>query len=112
MNEKSYKSCLTESIKAAADISKNRFIGFSGALCSAKAKSLGVSLINADAGEVFPCEIYGIVFVEASAPIAAGATVASAADGKAITLADTYVANGYALDAAAAAGDIIRVKLI
>lgn len=50
----------------------------------------------------------GVILVEAGAAIAAGAEVESDANGKAITKA-AGVANGIAWDAAAAAGDLIRV---
>lgn len=49
--------------------------------------------------------------VEASAAIAAGASVSSAADGRAKTAQTGDVAIGFAIEAAAAAGDIIAVHL-
>lgn len=116
MAKKTYKPLLTESIPVSSATPKYRFIGFDGALCVAGAKALGVSEVDVDAGEVMPVVVEGIVFVEASAAITVGAAVAAAgtstAAGKAATVASTAICNGYAMDAATAAGDIIRVKLV
>ena len=116
MGIKTYKPVLTESIAVSAATVKNRFIGFNGALCAAGEKALGVSLIDVDANEVLPVMVEGIALVEASAAISVGAAVAAAgtstAAGKAVTVANTAICNGYAMDAATAAGDIIRVKLV
>ena len=62
----------------------------------------------ADIGEQAPVNTHGILLVEAGAAIAAGAEVESDANGKAITKA-AGISNGFALDAAAAAGDVIRI---
>ena len=116
MGVKTYKPVLTESIAVSAATVKNRFIGFDGALCAAGAKALGVSQVDVDAEEVLPVMVEGIALVEASAAISIGAAVAAAgtstAAGKAATVANSAICNGYAMDAATAAGDIIRVKLV
>ena len=85
---KTQQVILTTSVIAAAELTRRRFVGFNGNVCAAGVKALGV--------------------VEAGAAIAAGAEVQSDASGKAITKA-AGVANGVAWDAAAAAGDVIRI---
>ncbi len=54
----------------------------------------------------------GVSVVEASAAIAAGAEVTTAADGRAVTVAATQRVVGVALDAASGAGDWIGVLLV
>ncbi|MBI5562483.1 MAG: DUF2190 family protein [Deltaproteobacteria bacterium] len=136
---KTFKPLLTESITAAADTVKNRFIGFDGALCNANVRALGVSETDTKAGQQLPVVIKGIAIIVAAGVIAAGAAVASDANGKAsaasaisvtIPAGGTAVTssaaqpnlvvnggklpqaiNGYALDAAGADGDLIRVVL-
>lgn len=108
---KTYKSVLTESILASADIPKYRFVGFTGGLCAADAKALGVSEVDTKQGQYCPVIVYGIALVEAAGAISVGAKVYSNVSGKA-TATGTNNPNGYAMDAATADGDIIRVVLI
>jgi len=131
-----YKTALTESITASADVVKNRFANFSGGYCGAGEKALGVFELDTDSGEQAPVIVYGIALVEAGGAIAVGDAVTSDADGKAVKAdsatvtitsatgdgdAGTYnvsggvlaqAVNGYALDAASAAGEVIRVRLV
>ena len=100
--------CLITSVTAAAALSRLRFVGLTGAVCAAGAKALGIAEAAADLGEQAPVNTHGILLVEAGAAIAAGAEVESDANGKAITKA-AGISNGFALDAAAAAGDVIRI---
>lgn len=126
-----------------AALAKRRFVGMTGVgYCGALGKALGVTPDDYDleADVAGACITEGIVFVEASAAISAGAAVASAANGKAVaastmtatvpstgttvtsssaqpamTIAGSVLPqaiNGYALDAASADGDFIRVKLV
>ena len=85
-----------------------RFVGFDGAVCAAGAKALGTNSYTAVAGEHVGVDSHGVILVEAGAAIAVGAQVQSDATGRAITLAGG-TANGWAMDAAAAAGEIIRI---
>jgi hypothetical protein len=128
------------SIQAAADLVKHRFIGFDGNLCAANAKARGVSAADTKAGQMCPINIAGEVLVETGGAITAGAAIASDATGKAVaatafsvtvpagatavtstaaqpdlTEAGGYLpqaVNGYAVDAAAGAGEFIRVRLV
>ncbi len=100
---------LTVTAKAVAAIANTRrFIGFDGAIAAAGAKALGTNPVTAAAGEAFPVDATGVVLVEAGAAVAVGAQVQADASGRAITLAGG-VPNGWAMDAAAAAGDVIRI---
>ena len=98
--------CLT--VLAAATLPRLRFVGLTGNVCAAGAKALGVSETNAGVGEQAPVNTHGVLLVEAGAAIAAGAEVEANASGQAITKA-AGVSNGFALDAATAAGDVIRI---
>ncbi len=100
-------------VKAAAAVTKYRFIGYNGQHCAANAAAIGVSYFDAATGD--PITVYGagnIVPLEASAAFVAGALLASDAAGKGITatLSDlTHTVNAMALQAATAAGDIVSV---
>ncbi|MDO5940635.1 capsid cement protein [Burkholderia cepacia] len=105
---KTHQPTLTTSITATAALARFRFVSLLGAICAAGAKALGTAEATADVGEQAPVNVQGILLVEAGAAIAAGAEVESDANGKAITKA-AGISNGFALDAAAAAGDVIRI---
>lgn len=102
------KLILTLSVLAVAPLTKLRFVNFAGTPAVAADATLGVANANYDAGEQAGVNASGELLVEAGAAIAAGAVVQSDASGRAITLA-AGVASGRARDAAAAAGDIIRI---
>lgn len=95
-------------IALTADLVQHRFVGFDGAKCAAGAKALGTCDADTAVGQPAPVNFAGILLVEAAAPIAADTDVDSDADGKAVTHA-AGVVNGHTLDAATAAGDIIRI---
>lgn len=99
---------LITSITAVAALTRLRFVGLTGDVAGAGAKALGVAEVGADLGEVASVSTHGILLVTAGAAIAAGAEVEVGANGKAITKA-AGIGNGYALDAANADGDIIRI---
>ncbi len=105
---KTQQTVLTVSILAAAALIRLRFVGLTGNVCAAGAKALGTTETSCNAGEQASVNTHGVLLVEAGAAIAAGAEVESDANGKAITKA-AGISNGFALDAAAAAGDVIRI---
>lgn len=98
-------------VTTAAAIAVNRFVGFDGNYPAADAKALGVSNDAADSGTSLGLVVDGIVFVEASAAISVGAKVTTTNTGKAKTVSASEAVNGYAMDAASADGDLIRVLL-
>ena len=101
---KTYKPLLIDSVFASADLEQHRFIGFDGNYCGAGAKALG------EKGQYVPVAVLGILLVEAAGTIAVGDAVASDAEGKAIKVADSAIANGYALDAGTAGQEIRILK--
>ncbi len=108
MAERLYKPLLIDTIKAAANLEKQRFIGFDGNYCAANAKALGVCDVEIEAGQYAPVSLFGILLVQTAGAITAGNKVASDVTGSAVAFT-TGESNGYALDTAAGAGEIIRI---
>ncbi|KWZ43749.1 hypothetical protein WS72_13375 [Burkholderia savannae] len=105
---KTHQPILTTSVTAAAGLNRFQFVGFDGGVCAAGVKALGVAEASADIGEQASVNLLGAILVMAGAPIELHAEVESDAAGQAIPKA-AGTSNGYALDAAAAAGDVIRI---
>lgn len=102
------KILMATSVPAAAALSRFRCVNFAGATAVATDAVLGVPNADYAVGEQAGISTHGEILVEAGAAIAAGAQVQPDAQGRVITLA-AGKAWGNARDAAAAAGDIIRV---
>ena len=102
------KILMATTVLATSALARFRFANFAGATANATDAALGVPNANYDIGEQAGLATHGEILVEAGAAVAVGAQVQSDATGRAITLA-AGVAAGRARDAAAAAGDIIRV---
>ena len=81
MAEKTYKPLLMESVKAAANLEKQSFIGFNGNYCAANAKALGISDVEIESGQYAPVALFGILLVKTGGAITAGSKVASDATG-------------------------------
>ncbi|MNB69310.1 hypothetical protein D3C75_158380 [compost metagenome] len=82
-----------------------------GIQAGANAQVVGASMNQTKAGEVLEIAD-GIVMVEAATALAAGISVASDANGKAIaTPASTGVHAGRTITAAKAAGELVSVKI-
>lgn len=106
MTTQSIASTIT--MEATSDCPKLHFVGFDGALCRVGEKAVGVVDSSTDAGEALPVNTMGLLLIKAGGAINKGAQVQSDGMGRAITLA-AGASNGYAFDAAVAAGDIIRI---
>lgn len=104
----SEKILMTTTVAATSALTVSRLVAFTGAQAVATDAALGVANANYDSGEQAGVNTHGELLVEAGAAIALGAQVQPDAQGRAITLA-AGVAFGRARDAAAAAGDFIRV---
>ena len=102
------KILMATTVLATSALARFRFANFAGATANATDAALGVPNANYDIVEQAGVATHGEILVEAGAAVAVGAQVQSDATGRAITLA-AGVAAGRARDAAAAAGDIIRV---
>ena len=102
---------------ATGGVSKNTFVKLgstAGEVTTAGAGDavLGVALNDAAAGADVEVQPYGIASVVASAAIDAGAKIKSAASGKAVTASTANdVVYAIALEAAAAASDVIKVQV-
>lgn len=105
---KTAKILLITTVAAAAALTRLRFVGFDGNVAAAGAKALGIAETSAAQGEDASVSTHGELLVTAGGAIAAGAEVEVGPDGKAITKA-AGVGNGFARDAAAADGDVIRI---
>lgn len=110
---KTEQPLLITTITAASnlDIFKNHFIDFTGDVCINGAKALGVLNANTNDGEQAPVVVSGIALVKTGAAITVGAKVESDSTGRAIPLG-LGSSNGYALDAASGADELIRVLLV
>ena len=109
-------------LAAGADLSAQQFRGVKltaantvGAIAADTDAVLGVLQNNPTAGQTAEVMTVGVTRMAASAAIAVGAPVGVAADGRAVTRAlgtdTTKHVIGTALEAAAAAGDIIAVYI-
>jgi len=102
---------LAISVDATEDLTAHRFVGFSGGVCDFDAKALGVVDLNWVSGDKVAVTVLGVMPVEAGEAIDIGAEVASDGTGKAVNATLDSKVNAYALEAATAAGDFIRVLL-
>ncbi|MDR1709659.1 MAG: DUF2190 family protein [Candidatus Accumulibacter sp.] len=99
---------LTVSFHAEVDLAASRFVDFDGAYAAAGAKALGVVDAETGADNYAPINVLGVMLVEAGGAVPAGSEVEVGADGKALAK-DTGAGNGFAIDAAIADGDLIRI---
>ena len=99
-----------------ADEVLHRFVRADGTRCVANERPLGVGQASSTKdGDVFPLMRSGIATVEAGAAIVlAGGEKAVQTDamGRAITRTGANPVAGYVLDAASAAGDLLRCDLV
>lgn len=91
-------------------IFKNRFVHFDGNLGREGQKSLGVCNADSSFNEMMPVMAKGIALVITADVIDLGAPVETFDDGTATTLVGGHL-EGYALDEATGAGELIRVLL-
>lgn len=102
--------------QASGAITKGRFVKMTAAgiveECDTAGEiSLGVALETVASGERVDFVCIGVAEVEAGAAIAVGVDVATANDGQAVAAATGNTILGITLDAAGAAGDLVRVLL-
>lgn len=99
-------------VTATAILLAERFVTAAGTLPAADANVLGVARSAAAIGDKVSVDVIGTAIVEAGAAVAAGATLKTDNQGRAITWATAGAKVGLALQAASAAGDLIEVLLI
>ncbi len=108
---KTEQPILITSLKAPAVITKNLFIGFDGNLCPSGAKALGVSNADTSIDEELPVMILGLALIYTGSAVPKGSKVQADAFAKAIPVSTGEI-NGYALDTAINANELIRIKLV
>ena len=96
--------------KEAGGVLKNRFIRFDGTYGLEGAKSLGVVNADTNVNEYAPVTVKGIALIEAGGPISRGSAIETFDDGMAAPLTSGTL-EGYALDSASSAGQLIRILL-
>lgn len=102
---------LSKTVVAAAELSAHRFVTVAGAVPAANGNAIGVTRAPATAGAPVAVDCVGIVDVEASAAISAGAALATTDDGRAVTYSTGAVV-ARALTAATGAGQHVSALLI
>ena len=107
---KTYTPILIDSVLAAADLHQKRFVGFDGNCCTAGAKALGVVDVTTEKGQYVPVAVLGTLLIEAGGTIAVGDAIASDGEGRAVKVADSAIANGYAKDAGTEGQEIRIVR--
>jgi len=102
---------LTTTIIAMEDLPANRFINFSGCLCSSVDKVFGVTIYPIDANTEGKIIIAGIVYVEVSSPIYSGGSEIRPSSGGKAQASPLSFQNIHNLDIALQEGELIRIKL-
>lgn len=100
----------TMSILATAALTKRRFVTNAGAVPAAGVWCPGIAENDQDIGLYVGVNTHGILLVEAGAAVAVDADIQCDASGRAITKA-AGISLARAIDAAAAAGEVIRVRV-
>jgi hypothetical protein len=91
-------------------IIRNRFISFQGAFGAEGTKTLGVVNADTNVGEMTPVTVKGIAIVQTAYAISVGQAIQVFDDGTAAPHT-TGPIEGYALDAASGAYQLIRILL-
>lgn len=110
INNLTYNPLLTITIKAGEDLPANRFVDFSGNLCSADEAALGATEIAWNDDDTASIIVQGIAIVESADDFFKGNEVCTGASGKAVGQSGTNPVAGIALDDATS-GDYLRVLL-
>lgn len=103
---------LTLTVTLSGNVAARRFVTPAGAQATGDANTLGVARVAGGSGDKIAVDVLGTAVVEAGAAIAAGATIETDADGKAVTWATSGPKVAIALEAAGAGGALIEVLLI
>ncbi len=107
--ERTYKPGITDSVMAAENLTKQRFVGFNGKHTGAGAKALGVCDASIDKNQLAPVVLNGILLIETGGAIAVGDKITSDGQGRAKIAGNNDEINGYALDEAQGNNEIIRI---
>lgn len=105
-------SLLPLSRRLTGTVAANRFVSPTGLQVVADGNSLGVARTAGVTNDVIPVDSMGTAILEAGAAFAEGATLKSDALGRGITWATSGGRLAVALEAAAAAGQFVEVRLL
>lgn len=97
--------------KEPGGIIKNRFINFEGVFGAEGVKSLGVVNADTNQGEMTPVTVQGIAIVQVAFPVTVGQAIQVFDDGTAAPHTVGNPIEGYAMDTASAAYQLIRILL-
>ncbi len=110
INNLTYNPLLTMTVVAGEDLPANRFVDYSGNLCSTTEAALGASEIAWNDGDTASIIVQGIAIIETADDFYKGDAVCTGTDGKAVTQSGSNPVVGRALDDATT-GDYFRVLL-
>lgn len=105
-----YQPILTLSLKSITNIPACRFVESDGRLCRFGSKSIGVSEIDSQSGEIIPIIALGTCLVKANANISVGMDICSDANGLAVPYESGSLVNGVALSSGIA-GEFVKILL-
>jgi hypothetical protein len=110
---KTEQPVLITSVKADSSLAdkKNVFVSFTGSLCDEDEKALGVLNAETDTGEQAPVISLGIALILSGEDLSPGQPVRCGPGGKANAIGSGTL-NGYCMDTAQGADELIRIKLI
>lgn len=106
---------LTTTVVAGEDLQAHRLVGFDGKTYKNTGVEFGVAEVAAKTGDSVPVNVIGIMAVEAGAAISVGQILKSDTEGRVVKETPPqdgslpFSTVGVALDAATAAGEIIRM---
>ncbi|GAB1370404.1 hypothetical protein MASR1M45_04650 [Candidatus Kapaibacterium sp.] len=109
-NDKTFNALAFFSIKAAADLPANRFVGFDGNIAALESKSLGVTQYDCSSGDYASVITIGTAVVETSVAVSAGDKLTADENGLAKKAIGTALINGRSLDTISAPG-FVRILL-
>ncbi len=110
MHSVSYQPVQSVTVIAKETLYKNRFVNHLGSLCRQDQKSLGVSELNWNPGELASIVTLGTIAVETATTINAGENIVSDNTGRA-KIAIGSVINGRAMESTVGAG-VIKIILV
>lgn len=110
INNLTYDPLMTITIKAGEALPANRFVDYTGNLCSASEAALGASEIAWNDGDIASIIVQGIAIIESADDLYVGNAVCTGTSGKAVSQSGSNPVVGRALDDASSGG-YLRVLL-
>jgi len=111
INNLTYNPLMTLTVKASEGLPANRFIDYSGGVCSANAAALGATEIAWNSSDVASIIVQGIAIIESGEALFAGDDICTGTDGKAVGQSGSNPVVGKAIEDCSS-GDYLRVLLV